>query len=208
MAEILDADWFRAAAFSAATLAAITAWRRESVRLDRIGPAGRRVMWPTFWLLLGAVYASMAVALASDLAGRLGGLGREVARNDDWYDSRRPLQAAVVAAIGIVWLAVVVVGVWRVPERRRAYLPSALLCTTLACFAIVRIVSLHQVDTVVARTTIEGVPVGTVIELAGLAIAVVLATVSARRPIVDLATDSELPSGKVRKIRGPVGSET
>ncbi|MEP6297858.1 MAG: hypothetical protein ABJ382_11070, partial [Ilumatobacter sp.] len=97
MAGLIDADWFRAAVFSVATVATIVAWRRESLRLVRIGPGGSTVLWPTFWLLLGVVYASMALALASDLAGRLGGLGREVARNDDWYDSRRPLQAAVVA---------------------------------------------------------------------------------------------------------------
>jgi hypothetical protein len=185
MVELLDANWFRAGALLIAALAMVAAWRIERVQLRQISSSGRRALWPMFWLLIGAIYASMASVLTFDLIGTLGGLGRDYARADQWYESRRPLQVAVVTIVGVTWLSIIVVGIWRVPERRRRYLPSALLCTTLVCFAIIRIVSLHQIDTIVQRTSVAGVPVGTVAELVGVVLAVMLTVEALRRPVSD-----------------------
>ncbi len=190
MAELLDASWFGACAYGIASAAMVMAWYHEWVRLDRIGPAGRRILWPTCWLLIGAVYASLALALGLELAGTLGGLGREYARSEEWYESRRPLQAAVVAIVGVTWLTIIVVGIWRVPERRRRYLASALLCTSLVCFAIIRLVSFHYVDTILVRTSLAEVPLGTIVELIGIVLAVVVVAMSVRRPVPDSATES------------------
>ena len=185
MVELLDATWFRAGALGTAALVMVAAWQIEHVQLRQISSPGRRALWPMVWLLIGSAYAAMALVLTFDLVSTLGGLGREYARADEWYESRRPLQVAVVTIIGVTWLSIIVVGIWRVPERRRRYLPSALLCTTLVCFAIIRIVSLHQIDTIVQRTSVVGVPVGTIAELLGVILAVVLTVEALRRPVSD-----------------------
>jgi hypothetical protein len=185
MLELLNATWFRAGALGTTAVAMVAAWRIERVQLRQISSSGRRALWPVFWLLTGAIYASMALVLTFDLVSTLGGIGREYARADEWYESRRPLQVAVVTIIGVTWLSIIVVGIWRVPERRRRYLPSALLCTTFVCFAIIRVVSLHQIDTIVHRTSVAGVPVGTIAELVGVVLAVMLAIEAVRRPVAD-----------------------
>ena len=185
MAELLDANSFRAGMFGVAVLAMIAAWRREQVSLDRIEAAKHRVLWPVCWLLIGAVYASMALALGFNLSTSIGGVGRDLARSEEWYESRRPLQAAAVSIVGVAWLTIIVVGIWRVPQRRRRYLPSALLCTSLVCFAIIRLVSLHHVDRIVARTEVAGVPFGTVVELVGVLAALILVFTAIRRPVPD-----------------------
>jgi hypothetical protein len=185
MAELLDANWFRTGALGTAAFATVAAWRIERVQLRQIGSTGGRALWPMCWLLIGAIYASMALVLTFDLVGTFGGLGREYARADQWYESRRPLQVAVVTIVGLIWFSIIVVGIWRVPERRRRYLPSALLCTTLVCFAIIRLVSLHQIDTIVYRTSVAGVPIGTVVEHVGVVLAVVLIVEAVRRPVAD-----------------------
>lgn len=190
MIEVLDANSFRAGIFAVAVFVMVVAWRRERILLDRLGANGRRVLWPTCWLLIGAVYAAMALALGFDLSTSLGGLGRDIARNEEWYESRRPLQAVVVSTVGIVWLTIIVIGIWRVPERRRRYLPSALLCVSLVCFAIIRVVSLHHVDRVLARSAIAGVPFGTAVELAGIVVAMILVLRAIRRPIHDSSVES------------------
>lgn len=205
MAELLDANWFRGCAFGVASVALIVAWRYEAVQLGRVGATARCVLWPTCWLLIAGIYAAMAGALGADLAGRVGGLGREYARNEDWYDSRRPLQAAIVVIVAIVWLTIIVVGIWRVPERRRRYLPSALLCTSLICFGLIRIVSFHYVDTIVDRTSVVGVPLGTVVELVGIVVAVVLAVRASRRPVADDRNVPASPSVTARRAAQAAG---
>jgi hypothetical protein len=69
---------------------------------------------------------------------------------------------------------VVVVALWRVPERRRRYLPMAIVSFSLMCYAGIRVVSLHQVDTVLYRRHIAGAKVGSVVEILGIATAIVV----------------------------------
>jgi len=183
MADVLDSDGFSAFAFFAVAIAAVAAWRNESGRFAQLDVATRPSLWPRFWLLLAAAYAGVALVLGSDLISTLGGLGRDYARVEEWYESRRPLQVAAIAVVTTGWLAIVVIGIWRVPARRRRYLPSAIMFTSLVCFGLIRIISLHQVDTVTQRTRIADVPVGTVVELAGLVVALLLIADGARRPI-------------------------
>jgi hypothetical protein len=68
-------------------------------------------------------------------------------------------------ASGGSWLIVVTVALWRTPERRRRYLPVGLMIVTLAAFAAVRAISLHQIDSLLYRTHVGGVRVATIIDL-------------------------------------------
>ena len=73
------------------------------------------------------------------------------------------------------WLIADLIAVWHVPERRRRYLPPALVVFTLLCFAGVRVVSLHHVDSLLYNHPIHGVRIVAITELAGIAL-VILAT--------------------------------
>jgi hypothetical protein len=165
----VDSDGVRVAAYLIAASVALTTWARERRRARSV-PS----LWPTFWLLTAAVFLAMAIGRAADLGGLATELGRSEARAQGWYADRRRIQAVVVAALGATWLIVVATALWRVPARRRRYLPAALAVFTLMCFVGVRLISLHQVDSLLYRRDIAGAQVGALGELALLAVAVVL----------------------------------
>lgn len=129
--------------------------RRRAGELDEV--------WPGFWALTGVFVLAMAAARAVEAGDLVSSLGRDAAGS--WYESRRPIQAAVVGVVGVIWFVIVAVSLWRTPERRRRYLPVGLLVVTLAGFAAVRVISLHQIDSILYRTHIGGVRVSTFVEL-------------------------------------------
>ena len=139
-------------------------------------PAGcsNCAFWPAFWLLTAGVFAIMAVGRATDLSDLITRLGRDQAYACGWYEHRRRIQAAAIVVVGAAWIVTVAVAVWRVPARRRRYLPAFIAQFTLVCFVGVRMVSLHQVDSLMYRREIARAQVGTLVELALLAIAVAL----------------------------------
>ena len=142
-----------------------------SQRLD-----GARHLWPRFWYGTALLLLVMALGRAGDTGHLLGELGRRQARADGWYQNRRSVQAPIVGLIAATWGVSVIVAIWRVPERRRRYLPAALVMFSLACFGGIMLVSLHQVDAVLLRRDVGGVHVGVVVEL-GLLLAESIARV-------------------------------
>ncbi len=150
--------------------------------------------WQSFWLLGAALLAFMGIAQLVDLGGIISDAGRDQARSRNWYGIRRSYQAAAVGAVAVIWGVGVLVSIWRVPERRRRYLPAAVLIFTLVCFGAIRVVSLHQVDTLLYRRSIEGVRVVALAEMA-LLMATVVSTVwfpfvRERRSVSDEQSDS------------------
>jgi hypothetical protein len=142
----------------------------------RRGGADDPQLWPGFWFATGALLLVMAVGRASNVSDLLTDIGRSRARSGGWYEMRRSLQAPVIGVVGAVWAVTIAVTVWRAPERRRQYLPTAILVFTLVCFAGVRSISLHQADALLHTRVVRGVTVGAVIEVGLL---VLVAVVSA-----------------------------
>jgi hypothetical protein len=169
ISSLADSNWLRVFGYGAATAAALHAGSRERRRWPH--GAGRDI-WPTFWFLTAGLLAVMALGRAADVGGLVSEFGRREAREEGWYELRREYQAAAVASVGAIWLVAVVVAVWRVPERRRRYLPVALVVFSLICFAGIRVISLHQVDTVLYNHPIRGVRIVAFVELTGIALAV------------------------------------
>ena len=157
------------AAYVFATAVALVSWWRERRRAG--GDPG---LWPTFWLLTAAFFLAMAVARATDLGGLATELGREQAVQHGWYADRRRVQALGAIVVGAAWLVTVAIALWRVPARRRRYLPAALSVFTLMCFIGVRLISLHQIDGLLYRRDLGGAQFGSVVELGLLAIALLL----------------------------------
>ena len=106
-----------------------------SVEVARRRGGSEGHLWPAFWFGIGPIAAWRRAELP-----------------DLWTRLKWALGVAVVIAI------------WRVPERRRRYLPPALLVFTLVCFAGIRIISLHQIDAVLLRRDLAGAPIGIIIE--------------------------------------------
>lgn len=86
-----------------------------------------------------------------------------------------------VSAVGVFWLVTCGLAVWKVPERRRRYLPAFLLTSSVVGFAAIRVVSLHQVDSVLYRTSILGVDVVVYLELGLLSLLALLVVRAVQR---------------------------
>jgi hypothetical protein len=138
----------------------------------RSGRATDPRFWPAFWFTTGALL-SMALARASNLSETLTDIGRDQARSEGWYETRRSLQAGVIVRVTVVWAITVALAVWRVPERRRRYLPTAIAVFTLVCFVGIRLISLHQVDAVLLDRTVSGATIGALVEI-GLLLSIVV----------------------------------
>lgn len=139
-----------------------------------------RYLWPTFWFLTAVLLAVMAIGQASDIGNFISDLGRREAQSYDWYENRRSAQTVIVSLVAAVWAIVVLVAIWRVPERRRRYLPMAIIVFTLVCFGAIRVVSLHHIDAVVYRRHLGSVQIGRVIEYFLLTLAFVVAAAHLR----------------------------
>ncbi len=189
-ADVVESSGLRAAGYAVTGLICVVAASREAASQSA-------VRWRAFWYLTAAVLVAMALARAIGIDDLLTQLGREQARLDGWYRTRRRLQAALVGTVAATWIVVVFVSIWRVPERRRRYLPTALAAFTIMCFAAARSVSLHHVDAVLYHRSIAGVPVVAIAEWSLLALTATAIIVS---PSLGLHRDT-----RVRTLPTPVG---
>jgi hypothetical protein len=173
---LFNSGGLRAFVYFAAGVCCVIAGIRE-VRRKRDYPE----LWPTFWFVTAAFFFAIVVARETDVIDLMTQLGRETAIAQGWYDDRRKYQSMVIAAITGVWFVTVVISLWRVPARRRRYLPEAIVVFSLLAFGGVRAVSLHQVDAVLYRRPIHGVKIDAILELAGVVLAIGLTFWQPRR---------------------------
>lgn len=168
MVELLDAGWLRVAGYFVAAAAALASALRDRRLVDTTDAT----RWPTFGYLSAALLVTMAVARGGGLGDLIADFGRDQARASGWYGTRRNVQTLAVMVVAGVWAVVVGLAIWRVPERRRRYLPAAIAMFSLVCFAAVRIVSLHHVDALLYNRDIAGLRFVSIFELSGLAASV------------------------------------
>lgn len=166
---LVNSSGLRTFGYLLAAIAAFVAGLREH-RSRRVDSAA----WPAFWFVAAGILLAMAVARGSDIGGFLADAGRGSARSGGWYSRRRRFQANVIAALGAALVIATALAVRWMPAKRRRYLPEAFIVLALAVFAGVRLVSLHQVDVLLYKRRVEGIKLDAVIELVGLAAAVVL----------------------------------
>jgi len=164
----LDWNGVRVLCYVAVAVASVFAGRREARRA-----VNNPNLWPRFWYLTAGMFVVMAIGRAGNVAEIITGLGRAEAVAGGWYDNRRKYQAIACGVIFVAWFVSVIVAIWRVPERRRRYLPMALVSSSIVCFAGIRLFSLHQVDSLLYRRDIAGAEVSAVCESLGLVVAFV-----------------------------------
>jgi hypothetical protein len=161
MTEVLDSSGLRSIGYVVLVILSAVIGVREYASPSR--RAGLLV--PSYWILTSLVLLTVAVLHATDLADALAQLGRSEARSSGWYDTRRGAQTVAVVAIAAGWLASVILAIWRVPPRRRRYLPSAVAVSALLAFIAIRAISLHQIDAIVYKSDLAGVRYVAIIEL-------------------------------------------
>jgi hypothetical protein len=168
----LDSGVLLAGAYVAAGLTCLVVggYERRAQRVER--------SWPAFWVVCAAVLGGVGVARAGKLEAAISRAGRARARAEGWYAGRHHLQVDVIAALAICWASVVVIAVWRTRPSHRYCLPVAIAVLSLLSFLVVRLVSLHQVDRVLDHR-VHGVRAGSLVELAGTAVVIVLAVITA-----------------------------
>ena len=184
-----DSNWLRAAGYLAVAVTCCLGGLRER-RNDR----DRSILWPSFWFLTAGVFLAMGLGRLSDFGDLLTALGRQEAVQSGWYANRRKYQAMAVGALCAIWFVTVLISLWRVPERRRRYLPMALVTFTVACFAGVRLVSLHGIDGLLYRRQILTMKFATVVELLLIGVALVVSVLSPRMAVLS----SKAPPGPDR----------
>lgn len=160
MIDSADSNWVRVSAYVIAAGLALAAFRRERRRATAVDG-----VWPPFWLLTGGFLLVMAFGRAGGIGDLIADVGRDEAVSGGWYESRRPVQAAVVGIVGLGLLMSLTHVCWRTPARRRRYFPMGVAIVTLAAFAAIRIVSFHHIDSVLHGRHIVEIRVATVTEL-------------------------------------------
>ena len=162
MAHWLNAEWLRRASYAAAITACALAGRRE--RRAR-GSSDTGVL-PGFWFVVAGILSLLLVGRLAGSGSTVQGLGRREAITDGWYSSdRRRVQAAVIIVLGVATVGSIVVVARAMGDRMRRYLAPIVCVGGLAGFAAARIISLHQIDTLLYRRPILGARIASLLEL-------------------------------------------
>lgn len=141
------------------SLAALS--RGTGRRLERL-PISRS------WLILALLLLVLGVNRWFDLATEIADLGRQVARDQNWYQRRRLFQAISIAVITTVGLIILSQAgkLTRATSQGLTRAVSGLV--VLVTFATVRALSLHSVDWLLSRR-VAGFSVNAALEFSGLA---------------------------------------
>ena len=123
------------------------------------------------WTLAALAMLALAINKQLDLHTALTAWGRQMARDDGWFDQRRAVQAAFIKGIVVAAIIVGAALAWLVrglPARVWATLTGLML---LALFVIIRAASFHHIDWIMGRQVL-GLQLHTMLELAGIGIVI------------------------------------
>lgn len=163
--------WLTVAAYLICAALAVAVWRGQ--------PDGRG---RAFWGLIAAATLFLAVNKQLDLQTALTATARCLAHAQGWYEQRRIVQLAFIAA----FLGLTVAGLWLGGRSLRGNLRESGVAliglVVLAGFVMVRAIGFHHVDALIGRRQL-GVSANFLFENAGLLlIALNAAAILLRRP--------------------------
>lgn len=162
--------WFTVGAYFAAVLLCFRAYRRSEAprpptRREILDARVRR----RFWLLAAALLTLLGINKQLDLQSLLTAIGRLLAKDQGWYESRRLVQQAfigsVIAAAGIVVLG----SLWAFRRGGWWVLLGQVGLIALCTFVILRAASFHHVDMLLGQS-VGFLKLNHVMELGGIAI--------------------------------------
>lgn len=122
-----------------------------------------------FWLSIGMALLAVALAKPFDLPLLVTAAGRCVALAEGWYDARRPIQAALVVAVGAAVLILGLAAVGMLHRSLSRVWPALLGLALLASYVGIRVIDLHRIDALM-QARIGPMPVSWLAEYSGLAL--------------------------------------
>lgn len=179
--------WLTVVVYFVAAWLCLRAFKAEKRGPDRpyrqAIPALLRVMrkhWPSppaparraaLWLVLALVLGALGVNKQLDLQTLFTEIGRSMALEGGWYESRRTVQAIFIAlvlgfgalGIGLLW--------WLTRGQLRDFRLTLFGFAVLVAFVVVRAASFHHVDQLIG-SDVAGVRVNWMFELGGLGIVI------------------------------------
>lgn len=168
----MDSDVVGVAGYLAVAIVAFTCGMLERRRGDTCAD-----LRPSTWFVIAGLFVLMALGRAGHIGQAIAEAGRRGARSGGWYPRRRTFQEVLVVTVAtLAVLLAATLPAWT-HERRRHYLPMVVVTFAVMAFGAVRIVSLHQLDAELHRPLL-GSTLGTVLELSGLTVALVVAIAS------------------------------
>jgi hypothetical protein len=121
----------------------------------------------------GMSFMLVALGLNKLLEGSLANAGRRIAVAQGWYGERQIFQLWFILIVAVLWLAAatgLMISARRAPVATRLALLGIAM---LIAFALIRDVSLHQIDALIGVQVI-GFKLNWIIELAGIALIVLV----------------------------------
>lgn len=165
------ADWITVAAYG---LAAWLSWRASThVRTD----AARIEQY--FWQVSAAALIALGINELLDLQALLTGLAKAHAQANGWYEGRRQVQYIFVIALAVVAVAATALLTWWTRRMPNPIRWAMLGFASIGAFIVVRAASFHHIDDLLGSGW-QAFNLGSIQEMAGIAIIGVSALVSAR----------------------------
>jgi len=126
-------------------LTAVALWSAAAMAyVRRRAVAGVRE--PVIWAVLGALFAVFVAMKADRVAEFIEGIGRNEAKAGGMYGQRHLFQVMVIAGVALVGAALWAWAAKHLAKRWRRYQWAFVGVVVIACFAVIRMVSLHELD--------------------------------------------------------------
>lgn len=151
------------AAALAVTVAVKGPFRSRSPRAER---------W--LWAIGATVLVALAVNKQLDLQSMLVAAARCVALNENWYETRREYQTAIIQGLVIAAAIVVPTLIFLLRNAVAGNLAFVLSMSALVTFVLLRAISFHHLDTVFG-TDVMSFRLHRLIEVAALAVIIAIA---------------------------------
>lgn len=130
--------WLTVAAyFAAAGLAAVNAWRARGAPDRKLG---------RLWTGLTVLLVLLGFNKQLDFQSYVTAVGRAVAREQGWYETRRSVQLAFVAAVAAVTVAMIALVTWMLRGGGRQQWLTLIGITMILGFVLIRASSFHYID--------------------------------------------------------------
>jgi len=154
------AGWVTVIAYAVALFLCLRAYRR--CKLFPEAAAERRI-----WGLLSAGLLALGINKQLDLQTALTEAARGLARQQGWYEGRRPIQAAFVLGVAVLG-ALTAIWMWRQARKGGPALRHAILgAVVLTAFVVIRAASFHYVDILIGESLV-GLRLNVILELGGI----------------------------------------
>jgi len=139
---------------------------RGEFRGSKIEDRGSMLL-PTFWFALCGVLVFLGINKQLDLQSCFTQVGRDMAKNEGWYENRRIVQGIFVVVMVLLGVMTVAAAYWYIHAAWRRYRIAFFGIIFLVTFVIIRAASFHHID-VLIKSGLAGFQFNHILELGGI----------------------------------------